>query len=314
MRVPGFELLPSLSKLLVAHTIEFDHEFEQRMPHRTTRGPASHGRGPWLVSRAMWANFLRFVPDDGVPLDAAEPLSRITNLAGMTRWRYVTVDDGVIRPTRAGSRARDLFGEIAPEVDARWRERFGPGLWESLGPVVDTSLPWAIPVVWNRPLVPGWTSPFEAPDDLGSLLARATIAMTLGLQEYSRVPPHISANALRVIADGTRIRDVAALAGISKEAAAMSVTYLLEHDLVTQSDRMLSPTDRGRRAQLGRPKLLAAVDAAWRGAHGEAAFAAAAAALAQPDDLRTALTAPVDGWRAHPPYLAQTKRLLADPV
>ena len=34
--------LPALlSRALVAFTIEFDNEFERRMPHRTSRGPAS---------------------------------------------------------------------------------------------------------------------------------------------------------------------------------------------------------------------------------------------------------------------------------
>jgi hypothetical protein len=52
--------LPTLlSLLLVAFTIELDNEFEQQLPHRTARGPAARsGQGPWLVSMAMWANFL----------------------------------------------------------------------------------------------------------------------------------------------------------------------------------------------------------------------------------------------------------------
>ena len=313
--MPEFALLPSLSKLLVAYTIDFDNDVEERMPHSTTRGPAAHsGQGPWLVSRAMWSNFLRFVPDDGLELDAAESLTRITNLHGMMRWGYVAVDRDVIRPTRAGARARDLFGEIAPEVDARWLQRFGPALGDALAPAVDTTLPWAIPVAWNDPLPPGWSSMFVAADDLGSLLSRAVIALTLGVEDHSRVPTQFSANAMRVVTDGTRIRDVAALAGISKEAGAMSVKYLLTHGLVTESDRMLSLTDRGRRAQAGRPKILAAVESAWRRAYGGAALGAARDALAQPELLREALRPPENGWRAHPPYLAQTRRLLADPV
>ena len=52
-----------LSQVLVAYTIEFDNEFEARMPHRTSRGPAGHG--PWLVSMAMWSNFLRYLDADG---------------------------------------------------------------------------------------------------------------------------------------------------------------------------------------------------------------------------------------------------------
>lgn len=49
-----------ISMALVAFTIEADNEYEQRMPHRTSWGPAAKSRsGPWLMSMAMWANFLR---------------------------------------------------------------------------------------------------------------------------------------------------------------------------------------------------------------------------------------------------------------
>ncbi|HEY7176300.1 MAG TPA: hypothetical protein VH442_15400, partial [Micromonosporaceae bacterium] len=62
-RVP----LPTLlSQALIAFTIEFDNEFEYRMPHRTADRPG--GRGPWLTSMAMWSNFIRLVPDEGIPL------------------------------------------------------------------------------------------------------------------------------------------------------------------------------------------------------------------------------------------------------
>jgi hypothetical protein len=59
--------LPTLlSRLLIAFTIEFDNEAEHRLEHRTTRGAAGGtGRGPWLVSQAMWANFMQFVGGDG---------------------------------------------------------------------------------------------------------------------------------------------------------------------------------------------------------------------------------------------------------
>jgi hypothetical protein len=62
-----FPLPTLLSQALVAFTIEFDNEFEHRMPHRTTNhGSTNHGskRGsrqdPWLVSLVMWSNCMRF--------------------------------------------------------------------------------------------------------------------------------------------------------------------------------------------------------------------------------------------------------------
>ena len=66
---PGLSLPTLLSQALVAFTIEFDNEFEHRMPHRT-KDRLVRGGGPWLVSQAMWTNFMRFVPPDGLPLHA----------------------------------------------------------------------------------------------------------------------------------------------------------------------------------------------------------------------------------------------------
>ncbi len=87
-----------LSQALVAFTIEFDNESERQLPHRTTWGPAADsGRGPWLVSLAMWANFIRFLPPDGVPLREVADLVPLVNLPGLERWGYVRV--GPVRPT-----------------------------------------------------------------------------------------------------------------------------------------------------------------------------------------------------------------------
>jgi len=120
--------LPTLlSRLLIAFTTEFDNEAEHRLEHRTTVGTAGGtGRGPWLVSQAMWANFMQFVDGDGVPLPEVDDLARITNLAGLQRWGYVTVGpdptggrpapprrDRIVRPTRAGRRAQEVWD--------RWR-------------------------------------------------------------------------------------------------------------------------------------------------------------------------------------------------
>jgi hypothetical protein len=67
---------------LIAHTIEFDNEFEHRMPHTTTRGPQAHSRlGPWLVCMTMWSNFLRNLDDEAVPLRDKQGAADLTNLS-----------------------------------------------------------------------------------------------------------------------------------------------------------------------------------------------------------------------------------------
>jgi hypothetical protein len=132
--------LPTLlSRLLIAFTIEFDNEAEHRLEHRTTRGAAGGaGRGPWLMSQAMWANFMQFVGADGVPLHEVDDLVGITNLAGLQRWGYVKVGpdladgrrapprrDWIVRPTRAGRRAQEMWEPLAGIIEDRWRARFG---------------------------------------------------------------------------------------------------------------------------------------------------------------------------------------------
>jgi hypothetical protein len=122
-----------LSQLLIAFTIEFDNEFEHRSRHTTTSGGAgSAGRGPWLVSQAMWANFMQFVPEAGVPIREVSDLAHVTNLAGLERWRYVAVGpdpvdgrpapprgDWIVRPTSAGRRAQQVWEPLAGIIEDR---------------------------------------------------------------------------------------------------------------------------------------------------------------------------------------------------
>ena len=91
-------LSEQLSVLLVAYTIEYDNEFEHHLPNKTTAfGPG--GAAPavtpsgdqvkrtWLTSKVMWANFMRYVPPDGVPLELVRDLP--ANLAGLQRWGFI---------------------------------------------------------------------------------------------------------------------------------------------------------------------------------------------------------------------------------
>ena len=91
---PSLPLSALLSQAYVAFAIEFDNEFEHRVPHRTTNHGFTPGfpRAPWLVSMAMWIRFLRFVPDEGIVVsDLKDRLSisrkslRIWRAAGQSR-------------------------------------------------------------------------------------------------------------------------------------------------------------------------------------------------------------------------------------
>ncbi len=188
-----------LSQALVAFTIEFDNEAEHRLPHRTTsHGTSSPGDGDptWLVSLAMWENCMRYVTGDPITVRDLEARARTgTNLDGMRRWGYLTIDGtakkvhsrrpgpgAVLRATAAGLRAREIWRPLAGLVEQRWRERFGPdrlaALREPLTSMVsqlDPGLPDCLPILHAALLSPG-PDPGLPPRPASSEMASSEIA------------------------------------------------------------------------------------------------------------------------------------------
>jgi hypothetical protein len=296
-----------LSQVLVAYTIEFDNEFESRMPHRTSRGPAGHG--PWLVSMAMWSNFLRYLDADGAPLRDIEDLVAMTNLGGMTRWGYVTVApdpadgrakpprrDLLVRPTAAGRQAQQVWQPLAGEIEQRWRDRFGAcvdRLRQELSALTHSGLPQYLPVVnyanGMRTVVP--PTKREAEPDLAALLSQVLLGFTLDFERDSALSLPITANVMRLLdGSGVPLRDLPGRSGVSKEAIAASVGFLERHGHVVRADRQVLLTPEGRQAQDNDRQLLDRLEQQWQGT----------------DDLRAALEPlagqPIppypDGWRA----------------
>lgn len=69
--------------------------------------------------------------------------------------------------------------------------------------------------------------------DLSVLLARALLAFTLEAERESPVSLTISASVLRVVgADGTRVRDLPRLAGVSREGIAAAAGVLRRDGLL----------------------------------------------------------------------------------
>ena len=84
-----------LSQALVAFTIEFDNEFERRMPHRTAISGLSDPEvrnAPWLTSLVMWANVMQYVSEEGSKASELLTRARINkenlgmSLKGLSRW------------------------------------------------------------------------------------------------------------------------------------------------------------------------------------------------------------------------------------
>ncbi len=113
--------LPTLlSHALVAFTIEFDNEFEHQVPHRTTNhGSTTRSHPvPWLVSRVMWSNFMRFVDEEGITVRELQHRLRMPakNMrTWLTRlgewWGYVVVKPNAMVHTY--SRWTKGYGDLA---------------------------------------------------------------------------------------------------------------------------------------------------------------------------------------------------------
>jgi hypothetical protein len=144
--------LPALlSQALVAFTIEFDNAAEQQIQHRTTRHGGS-GRDVWLVSMAMWLNCMRYIGTDPVRVGDIGRLARCgTNLDGMRRWRYLTLEpdpadtrpkppdrDLLARATARGMQAREVWEPLTGVIEQRWRDRFGAGQTGTLTATLQT--------------------------------------------------------------------------------------------------------------------------------------------------------------------------------
>ena len=326
----GLAVSARLSQALTAFIIECDNEFEHRMPHRTTRHGSAGDlrRPPWLVSMAMWANCLRFVPAAGI---TAGELARQTRLTGhsmqlvLTRmsrwWGYLTVAPGaaasrVVTPTRAGRQAQEIWAPLPGEIEERWRARFGHGAIEGLrGALVpavaqlETLLPDFLPA-GQAQLADGREA--GAGLALPALLSKVLLTLALDFERESRLALGIytergaarlaiSANVLRVVADGgTRVRDIPAASGVAQMAIGNWLGSLQEHRYLT-----VGPDPAGGRFKVARltPRGRAARDTylRWAAADGGQREAAAVrAALAPLDsDLLLSGTAPYpDGWRA----------------
>jgi DNA-binding MarR family transcriptional regulator len=299
-----------LSQVLLAFTIEFDNEFEHRMPHRTTWGPAAQSRqGPWLVSQAMWSNFMQFLGEEGMPLRELEGLARITNLAGLERWGYVVVEpdpadsrpkpprsDWVVRPTPDGRKAQEVWGPLGGVIEGRWQQRFGTDeigrLRESLGAFVsqiDIELPHYLPVVayGNGMFAPDPSLVGRPPTvaegvvasrlDLSTPLSQVLLAFTIEFERESNVSLPIGANVLRVIdEDGVRVRDLPHLTGVSKEAISASLGFLerngcvvVEPDPSAGRAKLVRLTQKGRRAQDKHRRTLTLIEERWQARFGE---------------------------------------------
>lgn len=335
--MPGALPLPTLlSQALVAMTIELDNELELRMPHFMTTGHkiGVAGRGPWLVSWAMWANFLQYVEPAGTPRDEIQARARVsdqgmhTALEGMTRWGYVgsgtyqkggswkgAAKDALVTLTPAGASAQSFFPALPATVEQRWRDRFGPKavkeLAAALAPLVRGGLPAYVPIARYATALRAEVSGSpdsesrEGDDDLVTLLARVLLGFALEYEADSDLSLAIAANFLRVLdGDGELVRELPRVTGASKEAITFGVGFLEKSGYAAVGPDSDAPkakrarlTAKGKKAAGAHVARVAAVESAWQKQFGKGAVTALRAALQPVVGDGTPPPAPDGTWR-----------------
>lgn len=342
-----FPLPTLLSHALVAFTIEFDNESEHQLPHRTTNFGSTAGafHAPWLVSLVMWLNCMRFVDEAGITARELEERARTkTNLNGMERWGYVLVEPDpndtrpkpprsswLIRPTRAGRKAQEVWRPLLAVIEDRWRKRFGEAeidrVRTSLSAVVeqlDFELPDCLPILGyglftaegvNRGAKPTARAQESTRKlSLASLLAKVLLAFAIEFESESEVSLAICANVLRLIGqEPVPLRELPRMAGVSKEGIAMALTFLSkrQYAIVESKSRVkiLALTPKGQQARDKYLGLLRDIEQRWQTRFGRQAIGLVRDSLeplagtreGERSALFAGLTPYPDGWRASVP-------------
>jgi DNA-binding MarR family transcriptional regulator len=254
-------LTAQLSAALTAFTIEADNEAERLIDHHTTDdgGPR---RSVWLTSLAMWFNCLRELRDGQLTVAELERRARMsTNLDGMRRWGYITIDGtgrvprGAARPkpkpgsvlalTERGHAAAQLWAPLPNQIEQRWIDRFGTStidqLRAALQPIKQQSpdaLPDFLPIgsaygVGVTDLAPRTDGDSDdeegelTPRPLVALLSQVLLVLALDYERGAKLALGVQLNGLRVLdGDGVPVRDLPARSGVAKAAMAMIVGRL----------------------------------------------------------------------------------------
>jgi DNA-binding MarR family transcriptional regulator len=334
-----------LAQVLVAYTIEFDNLAELRLPHHTSdHDRVERSDAPWLVSYVCWANVLQYVGPGGLTVAALREQARTDRLLleGLRRWRYlrVTPPEGqtlkkqfaattLVRATRHGRLAQEIWGDLPAVMDERWRARFGDDAVERLHRALATLFvrlpidpPAYLPVVYPTQNGKAGATPPGPPshpvaagtDDLVALLAGVLLSFTVDFEAASRVSLPIGANTLRVLDRAPRrLRDLPRLTGVSKEGNAMCTGFLerrgcavIEPDPAATRGKVIRLTEKGVAARAKYERVLAATEEGWRTTYGPRHLEALRAVLEplvgdgtlDSSPLAAGLTPGAGNWRA----------------
>jgi hypothetical protein len=227
----------------------------------------------WLTRMGAWWGYIVVESQPAASLPGSGPPAKRSRAA----------QDALVRPTTGGRRAVAVWRPLAATIENRWRARFGEGaielLRQSLAAItvhLDGELPDSLPILGHG-LFSRWPQksderPHEKPQvapqspqppsiealsglPLSSLLSKVLLAFALEFERDSEISLAICANVLRLAGkEGVPVRDLPAQAGVSREAVAMSLSFLEKRgcEVVERA----SPDDRLPGSRSGATKLL----------------------------------------------------------
>jgi DNA-binding MarR family transcriptional regulator len=298
----------------------------------------------------MWARFLRFVPEDGIPVrelywkagvsrnELRQWLRRLWSWWGYIKLDAVAEEGGnggrMVRPTPGGLAALNVWGTLTPEIEERWRERFGEdrvqNLRESLTAIVtrcEIEPPNTLPILgygFSTKEAASGAREVGAGDDpyartLPALLSKVLFTFAIEFESESELSLAICANVLRVIEEqGAAVRELPKLSGVSKEALASAIKFLEKSGHVRLKPRPRGErgktvvlSSRGKTAKENYLGELFEIEHRWRSRFGAASVDRLRKALeaffteAARAELFAGLEPSPEGWRARVPKREQ---------
>src|SRR3984957_2061309 len=301
-----------LSQALVTYTVELDNDFELGMSRAGFPGAR--------LSLVVWTNLIRFIPEDGISVRDLQTTSLASEdrlrfqLGCLERWGFIYLQedksgpagsqahsevkrDGwgsgrgikrtwIVHLARRGRLAESIWPKAWPEVEERWKQRFGAGYAELYGALQkieqnrELELPLGLPgggkVPWSEMYPHRKSQREEADIPLSALLSRVLLMFTMGFNQRSIVPIMLCANTIRVLNEdnGVRLGDLPRLTGCSPEAS--DVGWFLKRFVIVESDPIgkrgkvakLSPA--GLKAQKAYHQLTSEIEKEWEGKFGTA--------------------------------------------
>ena len=267
-------------------------------------------------------------------------------------WGYILVEpvaagsrsrrahpDAIVRPTLGGRKALEVWRPLTSIIEKRWQDRFGKEaiqqLRESLVTIVrqiPAELPDSLPILGyglfsrtpeqKRPASLDLKRDRASERTLPILLSKVLLAFAIEFERDSEISLAISANILRLFdqqtqsEQGENVRDLPRLAAVSKEAVAMSISFLEKRGYATiqaaasgSRTKMLVQTAKGQHARDAYRPLMHSIEERWQIRFGKAVVPTLRQRLedfvGQPSVQRSPLFQGLepypDGWRASLP-------------